>query len=101
MNINLIFDSNAAAMPTDMVAAIEYAASVFDAWLTNPITVNIEVGYGEINGVPLAPLGDGNQDVRFNYVQVSYSTLKPILAAHDGGAFLSSTDPTGGTGIYV
>ena len=101
MNINLIFDSNAASMPADMVAAIKYAASFYDAWFTNPITVNIEVGYGELNGMPLDTLGDANQDGRFNYVQVSYDTLKPIVAAHDGGAVLPSTDPTGGTGVYV
>ena len=53
MNINLIFDSSAASMPTAMVAAIEYAASFYDAWFTNPITVNIAVGYGEIGGVTL------------------------------------------------
>jgi hypothetical protein len=101
MNINLIFDSNAASMPADMVAAIKYAASFYDAWLSNPITVNISVGYGEINGTPLGGLGDGNQDARLNYVRVSYDTLKPILAAHDGGAVLPSTDPTGGTGVVV
>ena len=38
---------------------------------------------------------------RFNYVQVSYDALRPILSAQDGGAVLPSTDPTGGAGVYV
>ena len=86
-----------------MVAAIEYAANFYDAWFTNPITVNIAVGYGEINGVPLgtSDLLMGAADARFNYVQTSYSALKPILAAQDGGAVLPSADPTGGAGVYV
>ena len=41
MNINLTFDSSAASMPAAMVTAIEYAANFYDAWFTNPITVNI------------------------------------------------------------
>src|SRR3954453_20586085 len=105
MNINLVFDSNAVSMmPAAMVTALKYAANYFDSWLTDPITVNIEVGYGEINGIPLdsQPLiFDGAADGRFNYVQTSYSALKPKLAAHDGGAVLPSTDPTGGAGVYV
>ena len=41
-------------MPAAMVTAIEYAANFYDAWFTNPITVNIAVGYGEVGGVTLA-----------------------------------------------
>ena len=99
MNINLTFDSSAASMPAAMVTAIEYAASFYDAWFTNPITVNIAVGYGEIGGVTLA--SNEGAEGRFNYVQVSYGALQPILSAQDGGAVLPSTDPTGGAGVYV
>ena len=44
---------------------------------------------------------DGGADGRFNYVQVSYNSLRPTLSAQDGGAVLPSTDPTGGAGVYV
>jgi hypothetical protein len=99
MNVNLIFDPSAASMPTAMVAAIEYAANFYDTWFTNPITVNIDVGDGEIGGVTLAP--NEGAEGRFNYIQVSYGALQPLLSAQDGGAVLPSTDPTGGAGVDV
>ena len=46
-------------------------------------------------------MSDEGAEGRFNYVQVSYGALRPILSAQDGGAVLPSTDPTGGAGVYV
>ena len=40
MHIHLIWDASAAKMPAAMRATIRYAARFYDAWFTNPITVN-------------------------------------------------------------
>ena len=50
MNINLIWNADTASMPAAEIADIEYAATFYDAWFTNPITVNLEVGFNEIDG---------------------------------------------------
>jgi hypothetical protein len=47
MLINLIFQQSIASLPASFVAALEKAASMLDAAVTDNITVNIEVGYGD------------------------------------------------------
>jgi hypothetical protein len=58
--INLIWDASVADAPAGFVAAVEDAADYFDALITSPITVNIEVGYGEYDGttMPSGALGE-------------------------------------------
>ena len=99
MQINLIWDASAAKMPAAMRATIKYAARFYDAWFTNPITVNIAIGYNEIDGSHL-DRHEGAEG-RFNYVQSSYAAIEPTLAAQDGGATLPGSDPTGGAGVSV
>ena len=54
MEINVSFDQNTARLPSGFVAAVDYVAGYFDSLFTNPVTINIDVGYGEIDGSPLA-----------------------------------------------
>jgi hypothetical protein len=73
MLINLEFDSRAQAAPQSFRDAIQAAANVLDATFTDNITVNITVGYGEIEGTP-EPSGGAsagpNSGVLVNYSQV-------------------------------
>jgi hypothetical protein len=50
MLIHLVYDSRAQAAPQSFRDAIQAAANVLDATFTDNITVNLSVGYGEING---------------------------------------------------
>ena len=50
LDINLEFDAAAQAAPASFRAAIEKAASILDAAFSNPVTINIQIQYGE-NGV--------------------------------------------------
>jgi hypothetical protein len=52
MLINLLFDSQASAAPQGFKSPIEAAASVLDATFVDDITLNISIGYGEIQGTP-------------------------------------------------
>jgi hypothetical protein len=52
MQINLEYDSQARAAPQSFRDAIQAAANVLDASFSDNITINISVGYGEINGTP-------------------------------------------------
>jgi hypothetical protein len=99
LHIHLIWSASAAKMPAAMRATIEYAARFYDRWFTDPIKVNIAVGFNEIDRQHLD--ADEGGEGRFNYIQSSYSALEPTLAAQDGGAALPASDPTGGAGVCV
>ena len=47
LNINLEWDPNALAAPQSFRNSVQAAAAVLEAAIYDPITVNIEVGYGE------------------------------------------------------
>ncbi len=48
MQIQFTYDQATGSLPAGMVEALDVAASYFDHLFANPITVHIEVGYGEI-----------------------------------------------------
>jgi hypothetical protein len=54
MQIHFDYDASAATAPTGFVTALAVAADVLDALIINPITVNIRVGWNEVNGSSLA-----------------------------------------------
>src|ERR1700741_3934595 len=77
MQINLIYDSFAQAAPQSFRDGMQAAANVLDAAFDDNITVNISVGYGELNGVPL-----GGQNISTGSPVeslVAYSTLRSDL----------------------
>ncbi len=53
MQINVTYDQNVDSLPTGFVTAVNYVVSYFDSLFTNPITIDINVGYGECAGIPL------------------------------------------------
>ncbi len=81
MNVNIEFDASALAAPASFRNAVLTAVSFLDETLTDNITVNIAVGYGEINGAGLqsqsgaagAPSGGNFYD---------YETVRQLLISH-------------------
>jgi hypothetical protein len=53
MQINVTFDQSVSSLPTGFVAAVDYVVNLYDSLFTNAVTVNIDVGYGEIGGQSL------------------------------------------------
>ncbi len=108
MDINLEFDPSVASAPAGFTAAVQYAASYFDTLLTDPITVNISVGFDEIGGQPITEPGEA-EGGPVGGLDISYSQLQQLLAAHLTSAAqsemlanLPTTDPTGGNpDIYI
>ncbi len=104
MEINLSFDSSVTLAPSGFVTAMDRAAQELDALITNPITVNIDVGYGEIQGQPLpAYTSEGGA----TQAALPYSTLVDELKAHatspaaqEAAASLPANDPTNG-GVFL
>jgi hypothetical protein len=77
MLIHLVFDSRAQAAPQSFRDAIQAAANVLDATFADNITLNISVGYGEINGTPES--SGGASAGPSGGVFVSYSQVRTWL----------------------
>ena len=118
MNIVISFDSsvtsaNFSAGSAEEKAfknAVTDAVNVLDSLFTTPVTVNLDVGWGEVGGALLddGDIGENTTTYVFDY---SYSALKAALlatasASHDPAqlaayATLPATNPLGGKGFVL
>ncbi len=79
--INVTYDSsvtdsgNAAAIEGAVAAAVQFLESTF----TNPITLNIDVGYGEINGGPIS--SGALAESENNTISAGYATITSAMSA--------------------
>ena len=87
--INLIWDASVASAPAGFVGAVQDAANYLDALITSPITVNIAIGYGEYNGIPL-PASTLGETVILNSVSMTTTQFKSYLSALPTSATLTS-----------
>jgi hypothetical protein len=71
MDIILTFDSSVSSAPAGFTSALEYVVSVLDAAFTNPVTINIDVGWGEVSGTNLSA------NARRECVRIGYIHLRP------------------------
>ena len=76
LDINLEFDAAAQAAPASFRAGIEKAASILNATFSNPVTINIQIQYGE-NGVGPTGANGGPS----NGTLENYSTVRADLVA--------------------
>jgi hypothetical protein len=92
MNLTLNFDAQALLHPSFM-ASVNAAAAILDAAIANPINVQINVGFGNVNGTPLAAgSAEGGPE---SLSIVSYSALRSDLAAQATAANLALTQALG------
>jgi hypothetical protein len=109
VNINVSFDSSVNGAPAGFVTAVNYVVNYFDALFTNPVTINIAVGYGEIDGQPLDPnaLGESQSGGQAGSVSVDgedvyledYSQTRSALLAQNalGSSTLPASSPAAGS----
>lgn len=94
MQINVIYDPSVANAPAGFKTGVMDAVAYLEKEFTNPITITIAVGYGEVDGSLL-----NNADLGASYYPVgepeSYSAVVNALKAENApGAFaLPSTSP--------
>ncbi len=106
MQINLTYDSSTAGAPAAFFAAMNYCVQYLDNLITNNVTVNIDVGWGEVGGGSIAAGDDGQGGAEG--IILSYAQLKAALLAHsnsaaDASAYanLPSADISNGAGFLV
>src|SRR5476649_1655892 len=95
--INVTYDQSVNSAPSGFVSAVNYVVNYYESLFVTPMTVNIEVGYGEIAGtsMPAGALG-ASETLLASY---SYSTVKNAVANIDPAAAASmpSSMPVNGT----
>ena len=84
MQINVIYDQSASSLPAGFVAAVNYVVNFFDTTFTNPVTVNIDLGYGEIAGQSLGSGALGESETYFD--SFSYTQANNALKANQPSA---------------
>jgi hypothetical protein len=107
MRINLSFDASVSNASSRWIESVEQAANFLDAIISDPITVNFQIGYGEVEGQELGAgvLGATSNDIGYN---VSYGQLVAALEKHPTSLldqqFLSTlpqVDPNNGQTWFV
>ena len=98
--LNVTFDQSVNSAPSGFVSAVNYVVSYFDSLFTTTATININVGYGEVNGtaMPGGYLGESET----NYFGETYNAVKSALLAQNapGASTLPTTSPAAGT-LYL
>jgi len=82
--INVIYDSSVSSAPAAFITAIQAAVRYLESVITAPVTVNIDVGYGEIGGQSLGSGALGESEAYLN--DYSYSSIQTALTNVDPSA---------------
>jgi hypothetical protein len=106
--INVSYDSSVNGAPSGFTTAFAAAVQFLENTYVNPITVNIDVGFGEI-GPDNTPLGSnalGESNTYFN--NYTYSDVRSALVADttsadqvSAGHSLPAADPTGTNNYWM
>ncbi|MDQ1474233.1 MAG: hypothetical protein QOJ99_5713, partial [Bryobacterales bacterium] len=102
ISFNVSFDASTSSAPPGFFTAFSDATALDESRFTDPITVNMQVGWGEINGKSLNPGDIGqsltNQRGLFTYAQVRGALVNDATTNADAIAVgnLGITDPTSG-----
>lgn len=100
--INISWDASVQSAPSGFATAVMSAVQYLESEISNPVTINLDVGYGEENGYAL---GSGTLGQSQAYVSsVGYSQLVSALSADatsatdaSAVASLPATSPVSGT----
>jgi PEP-CTERM motif len=99
--INPIYDASVNSAPAGFKTAFQSAMAFYQSTFTDPITISINVGWGEVGGTPLPAGGLGASSTYL--IGSSYSTVRNALSADRKSGYdlaavatLPSADPTGG-----
>ena len=102
LQFNITYDSSVSQAPAGFEAAFAAAAQFYSSEFSDPITLNIHVGYGEVNGQALNAGNLGQSEFTngrfYAYTQLEAALAADATSADDRAAVASlpATDPTNG-----
>jgi hypothetical protein len=91
MIINLIFDQSGGPGFASFVSGVESAALILDRAITDPITVTIEIGYGEFP-TDHSSIPSGVAEAEPNSLLTLTSSFTRVVNALSAGAALGDTN---------
>jgi len=108
LTFNVTFDASVGGAPAGFVSAFDDAISFYETeFAATSATININVGWGEVNGTPIGS-GDLGTSLTELVGGLTYSEIRNdlIAAARDPAqmtavASLPAADPTGGASFFV
>jgi hypothetical protein len=84
LTIEITWDTSVASAPSAFMTGVIAAAQAIEASFNNAVTINLDVGYGEIAGTSM---GSGALGESESYLQlVGYASLRAALVAHNSDA---------------
>jgi hypothetical protein len=92
--INVVYDPGVSNAPAAFTADVQSVVNYYESHFSNPITITIDVGYGEVDGQSLGSGALGESITYFG--QVSYSQLQSALVANlnaNGNSTAAATLP--------
>ena len=107
LSFNVTFDSSTSTAPAAFFTGFNSAVQFLQSTYADPITINMQVGWGKINGQNLSP-GLLGQSLTFQQGFFSYAQMKTALtndSTTNSDAFavghLPVADPYGGTNFVM
>jgi hypothetical protein len=101
--INITWDPSVQSAPSGFAAGVLAAAKELESDFSDPVTINIDVGYGEMGGSPMAGLGASTSSIDYySYSQLRSALIADETTAADASAIasLSHVSPTS-PGYYM
>ena len=104
--INITYDPSADAAPASFKAGIAAAVQYLESQFTDPVTINIAVGYGEVAGTKLGSgtLGSSvSNQTAYSYADVVAALQNDATSALDASvlASLPAASPVGNATIWL
>jgi hypothetical protein len=111
MIINVSYDSSVTSLSpilqTEYEAAVSAAVSYYEQTIATNITVNIDFGYGEVDGQAIKPSFVSESEATTTFI--SYQVLRAAAVQADknspvglaAAALLPASDPTDGAGSFI
>lgn len=107
VSFNVSFDSSTASAPPEFFTAFNQAINFYQYEFADPITINMQVGWGEVNGQTIGP-GTLGQSLTYQRGFFTYAPIRTALiidskTTNDSKSLttLNSTDPTGGKSFVM
>src|SRR5258706_13545617 len=105
MILNITYDPSVGGAPAGFVTALNAVVSFFQSTFTDSVTVNIDVGYGEVDSQPLDPNALGESITflsNYSYAQIKSALMADAKSADDTSAVASlpASDPIAGSHFY-
>lgn len=99
LTFNVSYDASVGSAPIGFTSAFQNAIGYFQNTFSNPININLNVGWGEVNGRSLSSGSLGGSSSYF--VNYDYATVRTALSNVGAPGYLPATDPTYGRMIDV